>query len=505
MPDLVANRRDGIYEGLLRSGMRLADTPEADGGWAEYFQENDYADLRMEDDVLRSQTALLLENCKQWLVDVCHGRVGGDGMVRLNETTRSALVGGFSDYLFPIIRAAFPTNPINDLISVQPTNRKVATIMFWNYMIGTTKGGYVRGQRIFDANVGRTDSGFSYTSENIPNEAVSGVRTGSNGTYTGTLQYADGGGIRANTVEVTIPLVTLAANGNFFDNGNGGWTTTAAGTTVAGGSINYTTGAFSIVITGDTFGSNAGVANYSWDSEGSCNLPEMDINITSSTAETERRAIKVNYTIEAMQDIMAELGVALEPNLISAAAEQMNYEIARQIIHQIWMAAPIVSTFPITGPVYISQQQYFGDIVYYINKASNSIWQRTQKAYANWVVVDAGAASLLQSLPNNLFQAAPAPASVQGLHYVGVLMGTIRVYKDLLLSNEPGASTYGNLLFGYKGTDFFSAGFVWAPYQMLYTTDSIPTPCFTVAKGMATRYASKLINPYFFCKMTLGA
>lgn len=503
--DIVANRRDGIYESQFQAGLRLAATPQAEGGWAEYFQETDDADLRIEDDRLRSNTAIVLENCRDWMVKVCHGRVDENGMVHLSETTRSALVGGFSDYLFPVIRAAFPTNVINELVSVQPTTRRTATIMYWNYMIGTTKGGYVRGQRVFDANVGRVDTGFGYTSESIEAEAVTGVRSGSNGTIVGTLKYNDGGGVRANSVRLVVSQTTAGASQEYYDNGNGGFQTNAAGTTISSGSINYLTGVFSIVITGDTFSADAIVAYYSWDSEGSCNLPEMDIQITTSTTETERRAIRVNYTVEAMHDLMQEMGVALEPQLITACAEEMNYEISRQILHQLWVVAPTVATFPITGGANFSQQQHFGDIVYTINKASNTIWQRTQKATANWAVVDAGGATLLQSLPANLFTPAANAGDVQGMYFIGTLTGNIRVYKDMLLYNEPGASTYGNILLGYKGNDFYKAGFVFAPYQLLYTTDSIPTPCFTVAKGMATRYATKMVSPNFYAKILLAA
>lgn len=499
--DLVIDRQQGIYEGTIRAGNRLADTPEEEGGWAEWFSETEQGDMRIEDPILRGQTALMLENCKQWMGSVSRPRQQADGRYVLDEATRSATVGGFSDYLFPIIRAAFPTNPIQELVSVQPTNRRVATVVYWNYMLGTSKGQYVKGQRVFDANVGRTDTGRNYSSEIIEGEAVTAPLSNANATITGTLAYHDGGGVKPNTVQV-LAAVTASGNVTFYDDGNGGWVA-GAGATVSSGTINYMTGAFVITIS-TTFSAANATATYEWDSEMSCSLPEMDIQITTSTAETQRRAMKVNYSIEAMQDIMAEFGVALEPNLIQAAAEQMNYEIARQILHELWLAAPVSATFPLTGPVNFSQQQYFGDFIFYLNRASNNIWERTQKAYANWMVVDSGAATLIQSLPNNMFQAAPQPASVQGLHYIGTVNNQWRVYKDLLLKNEPGASATGNILMGYKGTQFYEAGFVWAPYQLLYTTDSIPTPCFTVTKGMATRYATKMINPNFFVRIALN-
>lgn len=505
MPDIIVDRSQGIYEGMIRAGNRLADTPEEEGGWAPYFGiTEDGTDLTIEDPIMRSHTAIMLENCKQWMADLCRPRQTAEGRMVLDEATRSALVGGFSDYLFPIIRAAFPTNPINELISVQPTNRRTATVIYWNYMIGTSKGNYVKGQRIFDAQVGRQDTGFHYSDETIEGENPGAVRSNSNATLTGTLTFHTGGGLRPNTVQIVADTTTAGTARVFYDTGNGGFT--SPGLTISAGSINYMTGVFAITLSGDTFSSDTTTtATYEWDSEASCDLPEMDLQITTSTATTQRRAMKINYSIEAMQDVMAEMGVALEPNLIQACAEQMNYEIARQIIHELWINAPIIATWPITGPTNFSQQQYFGDIVYVLNRASNSIWERTQKAYANWMVVDSGAATVIQSLPNNMFVAAPSAGAQQGLFFIGTLQGQWRVYKDLLLKNEPGASAYGNILLGYKGNNFFDAGFVWAPYQLLYTTDSIPTPCFTVQKGMATRYATKMVNPNMYAKIALAA
>lgn len=501
MNNMLVDKQTGIYEGILGAGKRLSELPEDQGGWAEWFSDEKGHPLHIPDPTTRAQTALMLENCKQWMATICRARPNADGLYEINEATRSALVGGFSDYLFPIIRAAFPTNPINELVSIQPTNRRVATVVYWNYMIGSNKGVYQQGQRIFDANVGRLDTGHHYSDEVIEGESVTSVLTSGSTVATGQLQYNDGGGVRPNTVAVA--MTTAAGAATIYDNGNGGFT--ASGVTLVSGNINYATGVLTFTISGTTITSAAMSATYMWDSEGSLNLPQLDVQITTSTVETQRRAMLLNYSIEAMQDVMAEFGVALEPNLIQAASEELNYEIARQIIHDLWMVAPVSATFPITGPQYISQQQYFGDFIYYLNRASNSIWERTQKAYANWMVVDSGAASMIESLPNNMFEAAPRPPSVQGLHFVGILNKRWRIYKDLLLRNEPNASVYGNILIGFKGTNFWEAGYVHAPYQQLYTTDSIPTAGFTVNKGLATRVAGKLVNANMYSRIALAA
>ena len=496
--------QEGMWEGLIEAGLRLADTPESEGGWQEYFSESDEADLRIEDDQLRAQTALMLENAKRWMATKCRKRIDEQGRFVIDEVTRSAMVGGFSDYIFPIIRAAFPTNPINDLVSVQPTTRRTATIVFWNWIVGKGKGSYQQGMRLFDAQTGKQDAGFNFSNEVIDIEAL--VTLGSaNATISGTLKQNDGGGVRPGTVKVTAEITTGPATVDLFDDARGGFV--CADATISSSSIDYKTGVWTITISAETFTTTPVTGTYRWDSEGSRSLVEVDVQIISSTVETERRAILINYSIEAMQDIMAEFGVSLEPNLVSGAAEQMNFEIARQIVHEIWEVAPVVGTFPITQPSEngYNQQDHFKDLIYYLTQASNAIWKATQKGYGNWIIVDEGASNVIESLPAGMFVAAPRPANVQGLHFIGTLVGKYRVYKDLHLDKEAGASANGNILMGFKGTQFFEAGLVWSPYQLLYTTEALTTADFLTQKGMASRYATKMVNNLFYVRINLGS
>lgn len=495
----------GIYEGVIEAGLRLAETPEEQGGFAEYFMETEDADLRIEDDLLRAQTALMMENAKRWVAGITKATRNAQGKYEVNETTRSALIGGWSDYLFPIIRASFPTNPVNDLVSVQPTTRRTATVVYWDWIIGRGKGRYVKGEKLFDANIGKQDSGFNFSNEVVEGEAIAALG-GAGATNSGTLEFSSGGGIRPGTVRLN--LVTTADGAlDFTDDGQGGFRIPAGATgTISASSIDYLTGVWSITLAGDTFTTAAtNTATYRWDSEGSGDLPEVDIKITTSTVETERRALRVNYSLESMQDVFAEFGVSLEPQLVQGASEQLNFEIARQIISEIWRVAPVASSFP-AFPAAASgynQQDHFKDIIYNLNQASNSIWKRTQKGYGNWIICDEQAANIIESLPGNMFDAAPRPANVQGLHFIGTLLGRYRVYKDIHLEKEPGASATGNILMGFKGTQFYEAGFVWSPYQLLYTTDTVTLANMVSQKGLASRYATKMVNPDMYVRINI--
>lgn len=506
MENLTVLSNHGMYEGILDAGLRLAETPESDGGWLEYFSESEAGDLRIKDPILRAQTALMLENAKRWMASRCRRRLDDRNRLVIDEATRSAMVGGFADYIFPVIRAAFPSNPLIDLVSVQPTTRRVATIVYWNWIVGKTKGTYAQGQRLFDANTGWQDGGFNFSNEQIDQEPIPALG-GAGLTLTGTLSYVSGGGVRPGTVRITATMVTAGVT-TYADDGNGAFVVVGSvGTppTLTASSINYVTGAWSLTASENFTTASTNFSSYRWDSEGSPDLPEIDVQIITSTAETERRALRISYSQESMQDVMAEFGVSLEPNIVQGSAEQINTETARQVISELWAVAKKVADFSLTLPSGVSQQEHFRSVVYTMNIASNSIWSRTQKGYGNWIIVDTGFANLIESLPNTLFERAPRPPSVQGVHFVGTLAGQYRVYKDLHLDKLPGASAVGNMLMGFKGQEFFEAGYVWAPYQLLYTTPSTTLADFLTQRGMASRYATKIVNSDMYVRVNLVA
>jgi Major capsid protein Gp23 len=488
-------------QGIMDIGLRLAETSYQDGGWKEYFSESDQGDMRIQNDMTRATCAILLENAKVWMAQMCRTKLDAKGRLNVNEATRSVMVGGFSDYLYPMIRAAFPTSILNDIVTVQPTMRRTSTLVHWNWIVGRGKGSYTAGTRLFDANKGKQDIGYNFSNDVVDAEPTPALGS-ANATYSGVLQFNDGGGIRPGTVSIALTL-TVGGTVVFSDNGVGGFT--ATGATISASSINYATGAYSITIGVTTFAAVAGSATYRWDNEGSDLIPQVDVQIVTSTIETERRALIANYSNESAFDVMAEFGQALEPQLMTGMAEQLNFEIARQVIHQIWVVAPVVDTFAITGPVEYSQQEHFRDITYPLNKLSNSIETKTRKGYGNWLICDEGACNLIEALPSTMFVAAPRPANVNGPHFIGTLQNRYRVYKDLSLSKETGASVHGNILMGFKGTQFFEAGFVWSPYRLMYTTDTLETANMMSQKGMASRYATKMVNRDMYCRLNLAA
>lgn len=498
-PNTLAYSNDAIAV-----GNRLADIPESKGGWAEYFDPKRGLDIT--DSYLRGSTAVMLENAKRWMIGFCKGRIGTDGSVQMNEAIRAVALGGYSDYLFPIIRASFAQNAVNDLVSVQPTMRRVATVTHMNWIYGSTKGGISKGTTLSDAltgipfTAGGSAAQADYTSQRVTAEIITASTTT---TQTASLTWV-GQGIIPGSVSISATMSTGAAV--LVDNGSGGFIVVSGTVTISSSSINYATGAISITTSAATFDSGV-TTNYVFNSEGAPG-PEVQVTLRQVSKETERRNLSLNYSAEAAFDFSQEYGTSIESIVNSGASELINMEIANQLVREMWNVAPVVSNFSLTVPSGVTLKHYFEGLMYQLEQASSNILLRTQRGGGgNWLIVDTGAANILASLGSDMFKRAPSASTgnVSGVHYFGELGGRYKVYRSLFLRNESGASSYGNILMGWKGNGWEQAGLVYAPYQTFYTTDTLTTSDFVSQKGYAARYAVVWANRNFYARINVVA
>lgn len=485
--EAVLTEARGAYEDVITTGLSLCERSEKKGGWAEYFD----GDLNVEDDVVKAHTAVMLENCRRWLGS-------------LDEATRAVQVGGWVDYLYPIIRASFPNNPLHEMVSVQPQTKRVGLIFWMNYIIGRTIGEFSKGHKLFDAStgwsgqVGYTDE--TVTNENLPVDAASA-------TYTAQLNERP---VRRSQVLITFNNggATVAIK----DDGNGGFALVTAGggiTTVNSGSIDYNTGEFTVTFNAALAGSNAVSASYQYDGEMSETLPQIDVEIASSSIEAIRRAVSLRYSTEAAQDFNAEFGMNLDQVIVSGCSQALIADTCGEVIRDLWdMSGSPVASFsastynPATSGY--SRREYFGDLIYPLNQASVAIYDETQKAEGTFLVCDLNAETILETLGRPMWEPAPGNTSKQqGCVFIGTLNGKYRVYRYKPMSNFPTASAQGNILMGYKGPDFWDAGYVWAPYQALYMSPKDRRWDLTTRQAMAMRYGKKRVNTAMYKRVSI--
>jgi hypothetical protein len=500
------------HDGWLKYGERLLSESIENGGFSEWFDDARDIDAmcrapgsRVNSDHIKAATAVLMENERR-------------AMEAMDETTRSLTLAGFQDYLFPMIRMTFPSNPALDLVGVQPMTRRVGQIFYQHYKIGSNKGSYTAGSRVFDAQAGYA-GGYHYTDEYVEDETLvaswAAATTVDSGVLTLKWGGAGGNGIRPGTVVITgvdkdtssTVVIRDNSNGKFFqEEGN----ETILDAASANCYINYQTQQLRLIFdANDGFAAGAVRVSYEFDGEGSSNLPEIDIEIASSPVTARRRAMRMKFSAESAQDFSAEFGMSVEESLTNGLSGLITTEQARQIIGDLWEAAgaPYASfnlNFNPASAGY-SRREYFTDIQYPMAQTINRIYEETQRLRANWMVVDVGMQNVLNTIGAPHFtkwHEAPRQTNM-GIQFLGTWGDDVRVYVDSLLNRYPGASPTGNALFGYKGDDWMDVGYVWAPYRVLYTTPGITLEDFITRKGFASRTARKVVNARFYRRFEL--
>lgn len=499
------------HDGWLQYGYRLLSESIEKGGYAEWFRDTSDIDRscripgsRANRDHILAATAVLMENERRHVM-------------ALDETTRSLTLAGFQDYLFPMIRMAFPSNPALDLVGVQPMTRRVGQIFYQHYKIGSNKGSYTAGSRVFDAQAGYA-GGYHYTDEYVEDELLAtwaGAATVDSGVLTLKWGGNGGNGIRPGTVVITGTDSDTTSTVVIRDNSNGKLYQEDGATTVLDAAnancyINYQTQQIRLIFTaGNGFAAGAVRVSYEFDGEGSSNLPEIDIEIASSPVTARRRAMRMRFSAESAQDFAAEFGMSVEESLTTGLSGLITTEQARQIIGDLWEAAGApfasfnINFAPATAG--FSRREYFTDMQYPMSQTINRIYEETQRLRANWMVVDVGFQNVLNTIGAPHFtkwNEAPR-ATNMGVQFIGTWGDDVRVYVDSLLNRYPGASPTGNALFGYKGDDWMDVGYVWAPYRLLYTTPGITLDDFVTRKGFASRTARKIVNPRFYKRFEL--
>jgi Major capsid protein Gp23 len=495
------------YRGSIKRGMELCTTKMDESlgddavlkakGYAQFFsgknsleEGKDFKDWSRTNQIKAATSAIIMENTQQWLQS-------------MDETTRSLNVGGFVDYLFPMIRAAFTNNPVMDLVSVQPMTRSLGRIFFLNYVVGQTKGSRNKGDRVFDATRGYT-GGSTYTGEQITGEVE--TSTTASTTYTGQLSY-----LPARRGTVTLSIDVNGANLVATDAGNGTFTKVSGTNTVSSSSIDYNTGIYTITA-GTAFSAGLAVSvSYLYDSEVSTNIPQVDFQITSTAVQAIRRALRVRYSTDGAFDFKQEFGEDADVTLTQGVADLIRAEVAREVVGDLWsVSGSPVATFSTGVPSGVSKAEHFADIKYELSVADNAIFDATQRAHGSWMICDIAAASVIRTIPAPVFVEAPLDNRTQGVQFIGKLNG-IDVWVDRFLTQlstgvtDPTASSYGNILMGHKGTEFWDAGYVYAPYQPLISTVAVTLDDFVTRKGLATRYAKKIIQPQMYKRIALGA
>jgi hypothetical protein len=336
---------------------------------------------------------------------------------------------------------------------------------------------------------------FLDSADRIENESVtttngSGDVSGVNLSYTPIMPGS-----------VTFTLNASLANILITDDGEGNLSSTDV--LVTAGSIDYFTGAVSITTTsGASTGSGETAskpltASYNYSVELNPNAQQMDFEILASPIFVQERKLRGRWSTEAAQALDALHKVNAENVVSTAIANQLQWEIDREIIEDLRRqagAGVVIWDARIPNNAHISFTEHKLSFYDAITTASNFIYRATNRVKANWLLCGIQAANVIETLPQ--FDAASgSKAEVDGVSMLGTL-GRYKVYVD---PHYPIAEA----LVGYKGNDFVRAGYIFAPWILLYSTPLVILDDFIARKGFSSQYGKKMINSKFYAKILI--
>lgn len=443
---------------ILKEGMALAK-----GKWSNFLGNTKIGRNLNEKSPKRAAiTALLMENAAR-------------NFQALDETVRTLNVGSFDRFAFPLIRAIYPNLIATEIVSVQPMQGPTSQIFFLDGRFGSAKGSVAAGQTALSPINGHAPN-TQYTAEVVVDESYA-TGDGATATLAHTTAWLP---IRPGTLSVKAGSVIAV------DTGNG----TLAGTGITSGTVNYTTGAVSVVFAVAPANALVITASYRYVMEGNSQRPDMDINVTSRLVTADTHSLTSNWSVESEQDFKMVHGLDAQKTILSLLAEQIRYEIDRDIIADLFVIAQAnaVTTWDYTPPTGVDYYRHQLSILNILAGVSNDIFYDTRgKAWGNFIVVGTNFATVLESLPQ--FASAERPAA-EGVVFTGTL-GAFRIYKDPWLTKSTG-------IMGFKGDNWLKAGYVYTPYVPLWRGPIVTLTDNNRRVGLMSRYGKVNINSFMY-------
>ena len=471
----------------------------------------------------------------------------------LDEATRTGTSAGSEEWAgvaLPLVRRVFGSIASKEFVSVQPMNLPSGLIFYMDFKYGTNVAGNpdFSGSSLFGnggtfgkdslspagnklgstqvAEGGLYGAGrFGYTINNKTATATATVATASlanvdydlsNTTVSasfaaGTLRSvtvalpadADFNGVRAFEATLATGSATFYPQYTVKDGSNVRFVATVSALTASASGVSL---AYHVQPTdisrGDFEDRGADLA-----------IPEIELELKSEPIVAKTRKLKAIWTPELAQDLNAYHSVDAEAELTQMLSEYISLEIDLEILEMLqsnafttdywsakvgydWNGAGFSIDSDAAAASAYTKSTWYQTLGIKLQKVSNKIHQLTMRGGANFIVVSPNVATILESM--NGFSANPGKDALTfaaGVTNIGSISNRYDVYKNPYMTENV-------ILLGFKGSNFFETGAVYAPYVPLIMTPLVYDPTnFTPRRGVMTRYAKKIVRPEFYGKI----
>ena len=469
----------------------------------------------IDDDEVRLNTELVLESSYKYMVSEDLIKRGWLEENILSEdviTEAPQMRGAVGDYvipkvMFPIIRRVMEGLIANKLVSVQPIQQPTGVMYYITYDYSDNKGNIRAGDE-FSMNPQQTTPAFAtwYSSEKIgPYRA----KVTAEAAATGDINCQDDPSDEKTNIKEFLtddPKNFVLKRIEIYNRATGeqlpvkspagakwiGAETPAEGEACydpATGHVHFNLSkGFTEAEDGDEL-----VVFVVYDQEGSSLIPEMEFHIDHQNVDVKERKLKVRWTKEAEQDMMAYHKIDVEQELVKVASVQTNYEIDREIMTFIddHIIAPLSQTHNWaddeatfgnnTQGNYLDRHRCLAQKMY---QACTKVATFNHLGPCDWAVCSPKMAAVLQMLPD--WKAGEIANAKSTFYNAGALgNGSLAIYVD---PNRCGAQE-DEITLGYKSKDStYGAGVVYSPYANWMSGTVINPDNFNNVRGFFSRY-----------------
>jgi hypothetical protein len=453
----------------------------------------------------------------------------------------------YAGIVLPMVRKVFAQIAAKEFVSVQPMNLPSGLVFFLDFQYGTDKTPFTAGSSLYgnnSANFGNTAEGgfygagrFSY-STNLTQSVGAIASTASanwfldmnaDGAYSSSFANYSVYSVATSSLNANFDLNAVRS---FYISGSGDATIDSADilpafTRIDGGNLKFVaaddlgSGSAANVVT--IFYSLQPVDNKRGDFEDKNNdlngenspisIPELNIKMRSEGIVAKTKKLKAVWSPEFSTDLNAYQNLDAEKEITNIMSEQIAMEVDLELLDMLIQNAAAGTEYwtaennralDSTGYTnanlgyFNSQGQWFQTLGTKIQKLSNIIHQRTLRGGANFMVCSPSVGTVIESIPGFSSDSngdVTDSTYAFGVHKAGAINKRLTVYKNPYM-------TENTILLGYRGSQFLEAGAVFAPYVPIMMTPTVLDPeTFTPRKGLATRFAKKMVRPEFFGKI----
>jgi len=488
-----------------------------------------------------TEKGIRLRSILGYLYDNVHKFLGVSPDHYKTEATSTNQIASFVNYGFPMIRSIVPNLAAINLVTVQPLPAPNGYIFHLRYLTATEKGRLRKGFSLFDDlpnlenapyDENATYSGF----ENYSSELVDGTRVGN--IFSSATAFANQGAtisvslrftpIRPRTVKLFAAILGDSANRVLLaeDVNGDGELQVSSGTLfgvnissiISSARLDYGSGLLTIqfsnnipappsqaqqnfinrdiTLSSNNFSTLIYELDYRYVSEGSKDLPEVDIILSSAPVTTEPSPMRVRWSIQSQANLKSQYNIDIEHELSLAIANELRYEIDTRISQKIKSIAlavtpqelPYFNIVPQTGVSYVLHKEEFNQTLI---DAATIIEKRTGRGTGSWIICGRRVAALVRNLNDFVPDAFLAG---RGIRKIGRLKGAFDVYYD---------PTYADIewTMGFKSENsFLNTGMVYAPYIAFYATPVQTLDDLVSRQAMYTQYALHVVDSRFYIR-----